>query len=67
MPEKVTIETDGLALALGGIVQVVVGDRTVRLPQELIYDHDHDYRRITIPRWLAEERDVEHRAVRTSP
>ena len=62
MPEKVTIETDGFATSSCGQVSVVVDQRRVRFPEQFVYDHDIDYRRITIPRWLAEEKDVEHRA-----
>lgn len=67
MPEKVIVETDGFANDSCGAVSVVVDQRRVRFPAQFVYDHDLDFRRVTIPRWLAEEQDVEHRVVGTAP
>jgi hypothetical protein len=63
MPEKVKVLCDGPVVQVGDLVQTTVGGTLAWFPRKLVYDFDAERREVVIPRWLAEEKDVEHRAV----
>jgi hypothetical protein len=62
MPEIVTISCDGPVVQVGELVQTTVGGLLAWFPRKFVYNFDPDQRLVVIPRWLAEEKDVEHRA-----
>lgn len=66
MPEKVTIKLDG-GRRLCGLIQVEADGRQLRLPPNLVYDNDPEFAWAVVPRWLAEEKDLEHRIVEQRP
>ena len=59
MPEKVTVRCEGLIASAGDVIKVAVQGQEVKLPRKFVYGHDPEFRTVVIPRWLAEERDVE--------
>lgn len=63
MPEKVSIKCEGLIASVGSVIKVAVKGVAVKLPRQLVYEHDPEYRVVVIPRWLAEEKDIEANSI----
>ncbi len=63
MPEKVTIRCEGLIASVGDTIKVAVKGSAVKLPRQLVYDHDLEFKTVVIPRWLAEEKEIEDQVV----
>jgi hypothetical protein len=63
MPEKVSIKCEGLIVSVGDVIKVAVKGAAVKLPRQLVYEHDPEYRVVVIPRWLAEEKDIEANSI----
>jgi hypothetical protein len=63
MPEKVIVRCDFFQRLGTSSFTIHIGDRKVKLPPELVYDYASappgGKMYVTIPRWLAEEKDIE--------
>lgn len=60
MPEKVIVKCDFLERHSTSNFTIYIGDRRVKLPPNLVYDYVvGDKIHVVIPRWLAEEKDIE--------
>lgn len=60
MPDKVKVQCMGLVQKITKEKVILIDGAAVKIPEGLLYEHAEDYSWVVIPRWLAEEKDIEH-------